>query len=219
MPQGGRRTLLLAGLRGGLAGAATRWAKFPIDAPTPAGDVVRSGRLLVLRGAEAIAERYPDLEHASEGPRSMVGLPLTVLGRTSGVITLSFPGVRELDAAELEFFAILADSCAQAIVRIDSQRDAAEQAARVRFLADSATELSKSLDYGRTLARVARLAVPEFADLCAIDLVEDGRLHRLAVEHVDPAKVELALELERRYPADPTRPAAPGTWCSPAAAA
>ena len=31
-------TLLLAGLRGGLAGAATRWAKFPIDAPTPAGD-------------------------------------------------------------------------------------------------------------------------------------------------------------------------------------
>jgi GAF domain-containing protein len=203
-------TLILAGLRGGLEGAAKRWSKFPVANLTPAGDVVRSGRLLVLRGIEEIEGRYPDLEHASDGPRTMVGLPLIALGRTLGVITLTFPGVRELDAAELEFFAILADSCAQAIVRLDSQRDAAEQTARVRFLADSATELSRSLDYGQTLSRVARLAVPDFADFCAIDLLEDGRLRRLAVEHVDPAKVELALELERRYPADPD--AAGGAW-------
>ncbi|MBV9832383.1 MAG: SpoIIE family protein phosphatase [Marmoricola sp.] len=196
-------TLVLAGLRGGLSGAAHRWATFSIDSPTPAAEVVRTGRLLVLRGSDAISARYPDLERPSEGPRSMVGLPLTVLGRTIGVISLSFPGLRELDAAELEFFAILADSCAQAIVRIDSQRDAAEQAARMRFLADSAAELSNSLDYGRTLSRVAKLAVPEFADWCAIDLVEDGRLHRLAVEHVDPAKVELALEMQRRWPPEP----------------
>ncbi len=202
--------LVLAGLRGGLEGAAKRWTRFPVANPTPAGDVVRSGRLLVLRGIEEIEGRYPDLEHASDGPRTMVGLPLKALGRTLGVITLTFPGVRELDAAELEFFAILADSCAQAIVRLDSQRDAAEQAARVRFLADSATELSRSLDYGQTLSRVARLAVPDFADFCAIDLLEDGRLRRLAVEHVDPEKVELALELERRYPADPD--AAGGAW-------
>ena len=203
-------TLVLAGLRGGVVGATARWSKFPINAPTPAGDVMRSGRMVVLRGAEAISERYPQMEPATAGPRSMVGLPLTVLGSTMGVITLSFPGLRELDAAELEFFAILADSCAQAIVRIDSQRDAAEQASRVRFLATSATELSKSLDYERTLSRVARLAVPEFADWCAIDLVEDGRLHRLAVEHVDPAKVQIAHEMQRRFPSDPDSPG--GTW-------
>jgi hypothetical protein len=47
------------------------------------------------------------------------------------------------------------------------------------------------------------MAVPEFADWCAIDLVEDGRLHRLAVEHVDPEKVAMAIELENRYPAQP----------------
>jgi serine phosphatase RsbU (regulator of sigma subunit) len=94
-------------------------------------------------------------------------------------------------------------------VRIDSQRDAAEQASRVRFLATSATELSKSLDYERTLSRVARLAVPDFADWCAIDLVEDGRLHRLAVEHVDPDRVQLAHEMQRRFPGDPE---SGGTW-------
>ena len=80
----------------------------------------------------------------------------------------------------------------------------------MRFLADATTELAKSLDYEATLAKVARLAVPVFADWCAIDLVEDDRLHRLAVEHVDPEKVQMALEIERRYPAD--RDAAGGAW-------
>ena len=39
---------------------------------------------------------------------------------------------------------------------------------------------------------MARLAVPRFADWSAIDLVRDGRLHRLSFAHVDPAKVALA---------------------------
>jgi GAF domain-containing protein len=172
--------------------------------------VVRSGELLVLTGRDAIRARYPDLESAAPGERSMVALPLRVVGRTIGVVTLTFPGRRQLDAAELEFLGILADSCAQALERIRAQEEALEQAARVEFLADATTELSKSLDYEVTLANVARLAVPTFADWCAIDVLEDDRLHRLAVEHVDPAKVQLAHELEQRYPAD--RDAPGGAW-------
>ena len=203
-------TLALVGLRGGPEGAAQRWATYSIHDHNPASDVARTGRLLVLTGKEAFRTRYPELEPASEGERSMVCLPLRVVGRAVGVITLSFPGRREFDNAELEFFGIIADSCAQALERIRAQQEAAEQAARVRFLADASIELSKSLDYEATLANVARLAVPAFADWCAIDVVEDDRLHRLAVEHVDPDKVRLALELERRYPSD--RDAAGGAW-------
>ncbi|MCW2760218.1 MAG: hypothetical protein JWR85_419 [Marmoricola sp.] len=203
-------TLALVGLRGGLDGAPRRWATYSRHIPTPAGDVVRTGQPLVLFGRDAIRTRYPDLESAADGPRVMVGLPLNVMKRTIGVVTLSFPGRRQLDAAELEFFGILADSCAQALERIRANDEAREQSARVRFLAEAATELSKSLDYENTLAQVARLAVPTFADWCAIDLVEDDRLHRLAVEHVDPAKVQLALELEQRYPSD--RDAPGGAW-------
>jgi len=203
-------TLALVGLRGGPEGAAQRWATYSIHDHNPASDVARTGQLLVLTGKEAFRTRYPDLEPASEGERSMVCLPLRVVGRAVGVITLSFPGRREFDNAELEFFGIIADSCAQALERIRAQQEAAEQAARVRFLADASIELSKSLDYEATLANVARLAVPAFADWCAIDVVEDDRLHRLAVEHVDPDKVRLALELERRYPSD--RDAAGGAW-------
>ncbi|MGZ4490176.1 MAG: SpoIIE family protein phosphatase [Nocardioidaceae bacterium] len=202
-------TIALVGLRGGQEGAAERWATYSVHDLTPSGDALRSGEPLVLIGREAIAARYPDLETAAPGQRSMVALPLRVVGRSVGVITLSFPGHRELDAAELEFFGILADSCAQALERIRAEKDADEQAARVRFLADATTELSKSLDYEVTLANVARLAVPRFADWCAIDVLEDNQLHRLAVEHVDPAKVRFALELEQRYPSDPEAPGGP----------
>jgi PAS domain S-box-containing protein len=199
----GPDTLSLAGLRGGREGAAGRWTRYSVHDPTPAGDVARSGETLVLLGREAIAQRYPDLERAAEGERSMIALPLRLTGRTIGVVTWSFPGRRRIDVAEMEFYGVIADSCAQAIERIRAQQESGRQAARVQFLADATSTLSESLDYQRTLAEVARMAVPTFADWCAIDLVEDDRLHRLAVEHVDPAKVALAIELQDRYPAPP----------------
>src|SRR3954454_5207591 len=195
-------TLALAGLRGGREGAAARWTRYSVHDPTPAGDVARSGEALVLIGRDAIHERYPDLERAAEGERSMVVLPLRLTGRTIGVMTWSFPGRRSIDVAEMEFYAVIADSCAQAIERIRAQDESARQSARVQFLADATSKLTESLDYQRTLAEVAKMAVPTFADWCAIDLVEDDRLHRLAVEHVDPDKVALAVELQHRYPAE-----------------
>jgi PAS domain S-box-containing protein len=202
-------TLVLAGLHGGREGAAARWVRFSVHDKTPAGDVVRSGEPLVLIGQDAIRARYPDLERAADGERTMVVLPLRMTGRTIGVMTWSFPGRRRLDVAEMEFYTVLADSCAQAVERIRAQQESARQAARVQFLADATSKLSESLDYQSTLREVARMAVPAFADWCAIDLVGDGRLHRLAVEHIDPAKVAMAVELEERYPA---RPQDGGVW-------
>jgi signal transduction histidine kinase len=81
----------------------------------------------------------------------------------------------------------------------------------LEFLAQASAELAGVADYQTTLDRIARLAVPQFADWCAIDLLlPDGRLHRVAAAHVDPAKVHLAHELHRRYPPDPESPV--GTW-------
>src|SRR5262249_40387786 len=43
-----------------------------------------------------------------------------------------------------------------------------------------------------------------FTDWCAIDMVQpDGSLLRLAAAHADPTKVQLAQELQRRFPPDP----------------
>src|ERR687897_1397247 len=76
-----------------------------------------------------------------------------------------------------------------------------------RFLAEIGAALSSSLDYRTTLTSVARLAVPRLADWCAVDIVEeDGSLERVAVEHEDPQKVQLAHELNERYPPNSEAP-------------
>jgi serine phosphatase RsbU (regulator of sigma subunit) len=57
------------------------------------------------------------------------------------------------------------------------------------------------------MERVARLAVPQVADWCAVDVVEaNGRLRRVALAHTDPGKVALGKELNERYPPDLDQP-------------
>jgi PAS domain S-box-containing protein len=84
-------------------------------------------------------------------------------------------------------------------------RERAEAAVRrSAFLAQASAILASSLDYETTLASVSRLAVPEVADWCAVHVIDkDGSIQPLAVSHVDPSKVEMARELQRRYPLDP----------------
>jgi len=69
------------------------------------------------------------------------------------------------------------------------------------FLARASEILMSSLDYEETLRNVAWLAVPEIADWCAVELVDDrGIRHRVAVAHHDPSKLELAEEVRRFEP-------------------
>lgn len=87
------------------------------------------------------------------------------------------------------------------------EREQAEQ--RLRLLADAGAIFTGSLDYRDTLARVARLAVPALSDWCVVDLIEDGRVDRVAVAQANPAKESIAREI-RRFPPrleDPTTPA------------
>ncbi|HEX8139820.1 MAG TPA: PAS domain S-box protein [Pyrinomonadaceae bacterium] len=87
---------------------------------------------------------------------------------------------------------------------IDDQKRAEEH---LRFVVEASEILSESLDYESTLSSVAHLAVPQLADWCAVDMLEQGQsFRRLAVAHTDPAKIELAMEIERRYPTDMNAP-------------
>jgi GAF domain-containing protein len=194
--------LRLVGMRGGRPGAMDRWRTYGV-AGTPAGDCVASAEALILTGREEIRSRYPDLESAAEGERSLVCLPLLIGGRPIGVVTMTFPGRRSFSGTELEFFSIMADTCSQAIDRLRALSAASDRAAKLRFLADASAELASSLDYQVTLANVVQAAVPWFADWCSIALVLDGELKTLAVAHVDPSKVALARQFEERYPPDP----------------
>jgi PAS domain S-box-containing protein len=77
----------------------------------------------------------------------------------------------------------------------------------LRFLSDASEALAGPVDPEGTMQKVAALAVPLFADWCAVDLAgPDGRLRRVAVAHTDTEKVRLAHELQGRYPPDPDAP-------------
>jgi PAS domain S-box-containing protein len=77
----------------------------------------------------------------------------------------------------------------------------------LRFLAEASEILAASLDFEATLRSIAEVAVPRFADWCAVDMAaEDGQIERLAVAHVNPEKVQWAYELQHRYPPDVSSP-------------
>ena len=86
----------------------------------------------------------------------------------------------------------------------DVSREKAERARR-DFLSQAGEALVSSLDFQATLSTVARLAVPIFADWCAIDVLEPGARvpYQAAVHHVDPKKLEFVRALGERYPPDP----------------
>src|SRR5712692_5310207 len=94
---------------------------------------------------------------------------------------------------------------ASTIARDVTRRKRAEEA--LRFQAAASELLATSLDFATTLQSVARLAVTTLADWCTVDVLEeDGTIRNLAVAHMDPAKIALARELQRRAPVDPDAP-------------
>ena len=206
----GQTVRLLGFTDGALTIDAESADTFPLTAKAPSAEAIRTGERRMVAGEHAVLERYPEMRNLGWPTHAVVSLPLHSGARTIGAISLVFSEPRELDAAEVEFLDILADTCAQTLDRISARNVAARQSAKLAFLATAAQELASSLDYEVTLANVARLAVPTFADWCGIDVVADDQLRRLAVEHVDPAKVQMARELAERYPADPD--AEHGAW-------
>jgi PAS domain S-box-containing protein len=69
---------------------------------------------------------------------------------------------------------------------------------RLALLASVGPVLYSSLDYEAMLERIARLTVPELADWCLVDILEeDGAVNQLAAAHADRAKEGLLRELLR----------------------
>jgi PAS domain S-box-containing protein len=121
------------------------------------------------------------------------------LERDDGTRTLEISAapVRDADGAIVSAVAIVADV---------TRRSRSE--AQLRFLARASELLVASLDWERTLAAIAELAVPALAGYLVIDLIdEDGDLHWVVAVHADAEKTELVRELRGSYP--PTLPTHP----------
>ncbi|MBZ0296592.1 MAG: HAMP domain-containing protein, partial [Anaerolineae bacterium] len=136
---------------------------------------------------------------------------VTRFGQGDFNVRLSSTAKDELGALVREFNA-MADSIVEKDRLLQNYAKNLEQRVNERttqltFLAEASRRLSESFDYEERLKQVAQLTVPQIADWCSIDILDDeGLLQRLAVVHTDPKKVEYAYELQRRYPSDPSAP-------------
>lgn len=152
------------------------------------------------------------------GARSAMAVPLRIGRRPPlGAIALNMAeSGRQYDDADLEFAMELAGVAALAIDNarlFDLERAArvgAERAHdRASFLAEAGFVLDSALGLDERLARLARVAVPRIGDWCAVEVLDQGVRRVLAVEHVEAAKRQLALELQKRYPPRTDEPYGP----------
>jgi PAS domain S-box-containing protein len=187
------------------------------DSPQPAARALREGGPVIFDkfDPERLQETVVDDRHLelmqTLDPRSAVAIPLIARGETLGAITFAWSRSGRLySTTDLP---LMEDLGARAAVAVDNARlFERERAAglQLAFLAEASTTLASSLDVETTLTNVAHLVVPQFADWCAVDVIdEDGAFRRLTVAHRDPAKAEWARRSRDEYP--PTVDEAEGT--------
>jgi len=162
-----------------------------------AGSVAASRQPLIVEELDRTELVSPVLR--ARGIHSLVAIPLIVADDVIGVVHVGAEQPGKFGEEDARLLQLVADRIALAINQ--SKLFEAERAsrARVAFLAEASEVVGSSLDYETALVRVAELAVPTIADLCAVDIVaDDGDVERLAVVHADPEKVALAHELASR---------------------
>jgi PAS domain S-box-containing protein len=159
----------------------------------PLNEILGRFEILDEQGAPFPVERLPGRRALAEG----VGGEVVVRFRVRAT------GEERWSAVKATPIFDRSDGVAMAINVIEDITDHKRAELAQRFLSDSSAVLGSSLDTAMVLRHVASLAVPEVADWCAVDMVADGGIEHVALAHQDPAMVEMAEALRRRYPPDP----------------
>jgi PAS domain S-box-containing protein len=128
-------------------------------------------------------------------------LDLAVEGRTAAAPDdtrnwlVSYYPVRDATETILGVGVVITD-----VTERERARAAAEAAgARLSVLAEASQRLAGSLDYESTLANLATLLIPRFADWYAVDVVDGAHFRRVAVVHRDSSKQEWAEKSMRLF--------------------
>ena len=170
-----------------------------------AGDLRGVRRRAPRRHRSSTSDHLRIMQHLD--PHSAVAMPLVARGEKVGAITFAWSQTRRYYSER--DLPLMDDLATRAALAVDNARLYARERAtgdQLAFLAEMSSVLASSLDYETTLANVAQLIVPQFADWCAVDVVaEDGSIKRLAVVHRDPEKEQWARPLARLPPAGPGR--------------
>jgi serine phosphatase RsbU (regulator of sigma subunit) len=178
---------------------ADQFQEVPLAGDLPGAVAAREGTHVHYRSRAEILAAFPDLAGYYLTERSLHLLSLHRDGRTYGLLALTFPP-DTFTAAEDGFLHSLAGALTSAVVRAEELQDQDAATQRTALLAEASMTLSRSLDLDTTVAEVGRLLVPRFADWCSLQLLRDGQLETLAVQHRDPETTEWARSVTSAFP-------------------
>jgi signal transduction histidine kinase len=146
------------------------------------------------------------------GLTSYMGVPLIARDKIVGALTFSsIKRERLYTETDLKFAGHIARRIAFALdssrlfkAAQDELHERKQYEKQLRFLAEASKILSSSLDYNTTLSNVAKLAIENLADWCAIDMMVNGQIKNVTIMHKDPKKIEFAKLIRKKQP--PTDP-------------
>ena len=122
-----------------------KWKRIPIKSDVPSAEVARIGSPIFTTTDDL--GRFKELEDRSYmGTLAIAYLPLSIEGKTLGVLNFTFPLIKQFDNYEKDFMIALARQCAQAVHR-SKLFDDAKKAIEVRdeFLSIASHELRTPL--------------------------------------------------------------------------
>jgi PAS domain S-box-containing protein len=165
----------------------------------PLPEVMAKFRLLGADGEPMPVERLP-------GRRAMLGEP-------NPVEVIRF---RRVDVASDDHWSLVhatpvyRDGRLHAVINVFQDiTDLKRRELELATLSRVGELVGQSTDYQTTLRNLAEVVIPDLADWCVVDVFEPaGGINRVAVAHLDPAKLRMVEELQEKYPADPAAPSA-----------
>ncbi|QMU70048.1 SpoIIE family protein phosphatase [Streptacidiphilus sp. P02-A3a] len=119
-------------------------------------------------------------------------------GSLLGTFAMYHRTPRAPQESDLALARVFADTAALAIERFQAEEarlaaETRERAARrdLSFLLEASTTLATDLDYTQTLQRLATFCAPALAPLSAVDIIDAGRVHRIATAAPTPEEDRL----------------------------
>ncbi len=160
-----------------------KWRRFPVTSEAPMAEAVRTGELVLIESLQARESRYPHLSAllAVNDSQALAAVPLTVEGRITGAMGLTFREIQSFGEDDRAFMLAIARLCAQALERARlyqaerRMRAEAEEANRTKdeFLATLSHELRTPLTAMLGWTRMLRMdMLDEATSAHALETVE-----------------------------------------------